>query len=133
PRRPVERLLDDLKSPSALVREEAILALGEAGPAAAKAVPLLERLLGDEDGGTRARVAVALWRITGKAKLTAPALAEGLRAAPPPGPGAGAAPGRCATRPCAPSGRWGPRRPRACRPSSGRSAGTPASASRSAW
>jgi HEAT repeat protein len=77
--RPLRDWIADLKDPDALVREEAIEVLGQAGAEAHAAVPQLEKMLTDRSPGVRVRVVLALWHIDGRKKDVARALADCLK------------------------------------------------------
>jgi HEAT repeat protein len=77
--KPLAFWLEELKSSDALIRDEAIEVLTEAGPAARAAVPRLEVLVKSDRPHLRIRAALALWRIAGQTKPAIAALTEGLR------------------------------------------------------
>ncbi|HEY7428361.1 MAG TPA: HEAT repeat domain-containing protein [Gemmataceae bacterium] len=77
--KPLAFWLEELKSGDALIRDEAIEVLIDAGPAARAAVPQLEALLKDEQLRVRIRAALALWRIAGQTKPAIATLTEALR------------------------------------------------------
>lgn len=60
---PVAKLLSDKD-----LRVRAVMTLGEIGPASAKALPELKKLMQDKDGETQLYAAFAVWQITGDAK-----------------------------------------------------------------
>jgi HEAT repeat protein len=72
----VPELVEALKRPDALARQNAALALGAIGPAAASAVPALTDLLGDSEWAVRRQAALALGEIGPAAKAALPALAK---------------------------------------------------------
>jgi HEAT repeat protein len=61
--KPLEYWVQELKNASPLLREEAVLVLGQAGPAAKAAAPALAALLKDEYPSVRVRAALALGKI----------------------------------------------------------------------
>lgn len=70
------RLIDDLRDPTAVVRQAAAIRLGMAGPAARRAItPLLEQLA-DADLSVRVHVAHALWQIERPAAAIVPVLVD---------------------------------------------------------
>ena len=77
--KPLAFWLDELKSDDPLSREEALLVLSDAGPAARAATPRLEKLLKDPERGVRVRAALALWKIAGQTKPALSALTLALR------------------------------------------------------
>lgn len=77
--KPLAFWLDELKSQDALIREEAILVLTDAGAAARSATARLEELVNDRERGVRIRAALALWRIAGQTKPALQVLTEALR------------------------------------------------------
>jgi HEAT repeat protein len=70
----VPALIDALKSPQTLVRQNAALALGEVGPGAKAAVPALAEALRDREWVVRRQAAVALGRLGPDARPAVPAL-----------------------------------------------------------
>src|SRR5215213_6869234 len=72
----VPDLIDALKRPDALVRQNAALALGAVGPGAERAVPGLTEALGDAEWAVRRQAALALGEIGPAAKPALPALAK---------------------------------------------------------
>ncbi|MGH7168821.1 MAG: HEAT repeat domain-containing protein [Gemmataceae bacterium] len=77
--KPLAFWLNELKSDDPLIREEALLVLSDAGPAARAATPRLQELLKDDERGVRVRAALALWKIAGRTKPALAALTEALR------------------------------------------------------
>jgi HEAT repeat protein len=77
--KPLAFWLDELESRDPFVREEAVVVLSEAGPAARAAVPRLEALTKDEHRRLRLRAGLALWRIAQQKKPAIAALTEALR------------------------------------------------------
>lgn len=66
--------------------EAAEILIGELGPAARAALPVLERHLGDKNKWIRLSAAQAIWRISGQKDKALPALKDILDKAPPPAP-----------------------------------------------
>lgn len=75
----VPLLIEALDDPSANVRADAALTLGELGPAAEKAVPKLAAMLKDKENVNHWYAARSLGRIGPGAAAAAPALAEALK------------------------------------------------------
>ena len=73
----------DLKDADALVREEAIEVIGQAGRAARSATPELRKLLKAGDPEARLRAALAVWKVGGDAEGIAAVLAGGMKDASP--------------------------------------------------
>lgn len=76
PKIDVQAQISELSSPDAEKRQNACIALGEAGEGAAPAVPALIPLLKDKDPLVRRLAAYALGMIGPKAKAAVPALKE---------------------------------------------------------
>ncbi len=70
---PLTNLLQDKD-----LRIQAIITLGEIGPAADKALPELKKLSMDKDGETQLSSAFAIWQITREAKEALPIIEKGL-------------------------------------------------------
>jgi HEAT repeat protein len=78
--KPLKYWMGALQDPEVVVREEAILVLGDLGPAARDTVPDLTKLLKDARMPVRLKAAAALVRIDRQqAKVAVPVLCEGLK------------------------------------------------------
>src|SRR4051812_28874887 len=82
--KPLSEWKERLKSKDAVLRADAISAIGEFGPAAVSAVPALTDLLGDQSYGARQQAAVTLGLIGPAAKAAIPALTKLTKSEHPP-------------------------------------------------
>src|SRR5262249_8842844 len=74
PGTPLRDWVEALKDRDPFVREEALLVLGDLGPAARDAVPAITPLLTEDAAFVRVRAALALWKIDRRGKETVPVL-----------------------------------------------------------
>ncbi len=77
--RPLSLWVKDLSDPDALVREEAVEVLADAGPAARKAAAALEKMTREGPERLRLRAALALGRVAGNNGPAVELLAQSLR------------------------------------------------------
>lgn len=79
---PLIETVENRKQPKK-VREVAIFALGQIGPQAGDAVPILEQALNEQDLFLRAQAAYSLWRITQDTQKALPTLKDLAQASHP--------------------------------------------------